>query len=219
MHGVPSTKEIRSALSVAMQQILDHYDATDRNAGLAALGRQRELDRPLPAAFRYELLLVSECFARCGGDPKLGSKIYDARNQPAREVMPLLVELKDQIAATKLKTPDSLPDRLIGFLVAAAGAARESTEPKRHRKPRLTVKLREKTITLDGKAYDVRSLQALRWVKVLADRPGEWVSSKSLQEFDEVLKEVRPDKLRTYLPHEISSLIESRTGAGSRLRF
>jgi hypothetical protein len=85
--------------------------------------------------------------------------------------------------------------------------------------PRIVVELQKKTVTLDGKTHDVTSERALRWLKVLADRPGEWVSSKGLEGYDPELLQVRTDHLRKYLPAEICSLIDSKTGAGSRLRL
>ena len=45
--------------------------------------------------------------------------------------------------------------------------------------PRLTMDLPRKTLTLDGVTYDVASDNALRWVQVLAEHPGEWISGRS----------------------------------------
>jgi hypothetical protein len=82
---------------------------------------------------------------------------------------------------------------------------------------RLTVDLAKRILILDGQIFDVESELALRWVKVLADRPGEWVSSRDLESLDRDLVSVRTDKLRRHLPAEILRMIESKTGAGSRL--
>ncbi len=60
--------------------------------------------------------------------------------------------------------------------------------------PRLTVDLDQKTITLDGKSYDVPSDNALRWVKVLADHNGDWISGPKLPEFDKELLNPRTDR-------------------------
>jgi hypothetical protein len=99
---------------------------------------------------------------------------------------------------------------------SAAGAAPDQAKPA---PPRLTVDLARKQITLDERTYDVRSDLALRWVKVLADRPGEWIAKKELPRYDrELLDTTRTDHLRNYLPQCVNELIESRTGAGSRLR-
>ncbi|MHB8902145.1 MAG: hypothetical protein ACYC6Y_25590 [Thermoguttaceae bacterium] len=80
---------------------------------------------------------------------------------------------------------------------------------------RLTVDLAKRTVTLDGIPYDVRSELALRWVKVLADHEGEWISGPDLAQYDRLLDGVRTDRLK--LPPEIQAVIESQTGAGSRL--
>lgn len=84
---------------------------------------------------------------------------------------------------------------------------------------RLTVNLPKKQITLDGKEYDVRSDNALRWVRALARHPGDWVSGADLKEHDQELDGVRTDKQRRYLPAEILGLIDSETGKGSRIRL
>lgn len=84
--------------------------------------------------------------------------------------------------------------------------------------PRLTVDLACKTVTLDGTKYDVSSDNAIRWVKVLADHPGEWISGSELTKYDSDLI-VRTDRLKRFLPTQVRALIEQRTGAGSRIRL
>ncbi len=98
------------------------------------------------------------------------------------------------------------------------GRRRRKPSSQKHG-PRITVDLQKRTVTFDGKTHDVTSEQALRWLKVLADRPGEWVSSKGLERYDPELLQVRTDHLRKYLPEEICFLIDSKTGAGSRLHL
>jgi hypothetical protein len=96
---------------------------------------------------------------------------------------------------------------------------------ERKRPPlRIIVDIDRKTITLDGKAVPLNSKaskadteKALRWVKALAERPGEWLTSANLGQIDDQLLSARPDKFKHVLPDEINALIESRTGAGSRL--
>jgi hypothetical protein len=83
---------------------------------------------------------------------------------------------------------------------------------------RLTVDLARKTITLDGRSYDVRSDNALRWVRVLAEHPKEWISSADLKMHDPELQDSRTDRWRKHLPEAILRLIDSETGKGSRLR-
>jgi hypothetical protein len=84
---------------------------------------------------------------------------------------------------------------------------------------RLSVDLDRQTLTLDGIQFTVQSVRALRWVRVLAEHPGNWVSSKDLEESDQDLINVRTDKLRKYLPEAVLSLIDSDTGKGSRIRL
>jgi hypothetical protein len=93
-------------------------------------------------------------------------------------------------------------------------AAEQHKEPPR---PRLTVDLARRTVTLDGMTYEVSSDRALRWVKVLAEHPGEWISSTELKRYDPELDDPRPDRCKKHLPPEILSLINSDRRKGSRL--
>jgi hypothetical protein len=94
----------------------------------------------------------------------------------------------------------------------------QTAEPEKP-PPRLTVDLKRQTLTLDAEVHEVPSLNALRWVMVLADRPGEWISKAQLKVYDAELDGVRPDKLKRYLPPKVLSLIDSETGKGSRIRL
>jgi hypothetical protein len=85
--------------------------------------------------------------------------------------------------------------------------------------PRLTVDVARKTITLDGETDDVTSDAALRWVKVLAEHPGEWISAVELRKHDPELDSARTDRLKKLLPERVQHLIDSETGKGSRLRY
>ena len=78
---------------------------------------------------------------------------------------------------------------------------------------RIVVDMARKTLTFDGKDYDVSSERALKWVDRLAENPGEWVSGTDF-EFP-----LRTDKLKEFLHSEILALIESKPGAGSRLQL
>jgi hypothetical protein len=75
------------------------------------------------------------------------------------------------------------------------------------------------TVTLDGTTFDVSSTQAIRWLKVLSDHPGEWISSAELKRFDPDLDGVRTDRLQKHLPAAVLTIMESETGKGSRIRL
>ncbi len=77
--------------------------------------------------------------------------------------------------------------------------------------------LGRKTITLDGVAHDVDSYQALRWIIVLAEHLGEWISSTELKGHDPELDDPRPDRLKRLLPVEICQLISTNRRKGARL--
>lgn len=108
-----------------------------------------------------------------------------------------------------------LHDAAIAWLESIARDA----EGTRIEEPRLTVNLDQRTATLDGQSYDVNSQQALRWLKVLADRPGEWISSADLHLIDPELDGVRTHRLKKKLPEPIREMIESDTGKGSRRKL
>lgn len=82
---------------------------------------------------------------------------------------------------------------------------------------RIAVDLARRSLTLNGVEYAVSSERALRWVNLLAEHPGEWISGVDLEKLDPALMTARPDKLKPFLPAEILILIESKPGAGSRL--
>ena len=91
----------------------------------------------------------------------------------------------------------------------------QSQSQQTHR--RLIVDIATRTVSLDGQEWDVRSVNALRWVQILADRPKEWITSSDLEKLDNELINIRTDRLKKYLPEPIRDLIEAKTGAGSRL--
>lgn len=84
---------------------------------------------------------------------------------------------------------------------------------------RLCVDLAKKQITVGNQTYDVGSEAALRWIKVLADHRGDWISSSDLEKYDKELLRARTDHLKKHLPEPICILIDSETGKGSRLRL
>jgi hypothetical protein len=84
---------------------------------------------------------------------------------------------------------------------------------------RLHVDLGAKLLTLDGTSYPVASERALRWVRILAERSPNWVSGKELPKLDPDLLSERTDKFKPALPSKVRDLIDSQTGAGSRIRL
>jgi hypothetical protein len=52
---------------------------------------------------------------------------------------------------------------------------------------RVVVDINCMTIMLDEISYNVSSKQALRWVKVLVEHPGEWISASELHNYDNEL--------------------------------
>lgn len=98
------------------------------------------------------------------------------------------------------------------------GPTENAPSNKIPRTPRsLDVDIPRKILIFDGIEFDVSSEQALRWVKVLAANPGEWISGPELGQHDAFLQGVRTDRLK--LPEEIKSCIDSDPGKGSRIRL
>jgi hypothetical protein len=74
------------------------------------------------------------------------------------------------------------------------------------------------TVRTTGKDFDLKSEQAARWLKVLADHPGAWISGPDLIQHDEELDGARTDRLRKALPPQIRRMIETgRRGARLKL--
>ena len=95
----------------------------------------------------------------------------------------------------------------------------EDNQKKKPKKRKLTVSVEKQSAILDGKEYDLKSAQVARWIKVLVDHEGEWISSPRLKDYDFELDEARTDRLKKNIPDEIRSLIESTPQRGSRLKL
>lgn len=146
-----------------------------------------------------------------------------ADRKPSRAARRLrLVELFADFAIESglLSPPKGDDSKLVAFSRMVRQVAGSGGEPLR-RQPanRIAVDLDAMTVSLDGTKHDVKSRQALRWIRVLSRRPGEWFSSTWLVECDKELLGARTDKLRRYLPPEVDCLIDSSPGTGSRLRL
>jgi hypothetical protein len=119
------------------------------------------------------------------------------------------------LTAANEKAHIRLADKIAGQGPATVKGAERSTK---HVKPRLTVNLARMTVTLDRRPWEVVSEQALRWIKVLADHPGEWISSPELPGYDIDLQYPRPDRLKHFLPVRVRILISTNRRKGSRFR-
>ncbi len=143
---------------------------------------------------------------------------------PSEQEARLCAVVCDRTAGMDAKTwTGLLIAERIGWMLQAvndppATEATSETEPVDAR--RIQVDLAQMTICLDGETFsDVQSPHALRWIKVLAEQPGVWISSKELLNYDSELDGCRTDKLRRHLPPQILKLISSKNGKGSRLLF
>ena len=141
-------------------------------------------------------------------------------SEPIAENLPRLDA--NQVNQRKLQAPPT-PARL---------TARADKRPRRNKrktkvKPRIlevTVAIERLNVTIhyDGgtqDTIDVRNEQAARWLKVLAERPGKWISGPELVSYDAELDGQRTDRLKNNLPEKLLSLIETSTRTGSRLNL
>lgn len=135
------------------------------------------------------------------------------------------------VEAVFLTAPTARWFRDMDMLRRLAGAGAVPTAPAKAGgvpTSRLTVDEARQTITLDGVTHEVRSVTAIRWVRILAAFPGEWISGGELErrERDVIsdseepkLIKARTDRLRPKLPAVVAELIDSRCGGGSRIRL
>ena len=107
---------------------------------------------------------------------------------------------------------------LASFSQTIAGAAPSVPPPSDV--PPLTVDLEHLSVRISrtGKSYPLGSAEVARWLKILAQRPGVWVSSAELEAFDRALMGRRVERLRKQLPLSLTRIVESKRGKGARLR-
>jgi hypothetical protein len=129
-----------------------------------------------------------------------------------------------------MRTVDAVPEatRLVRRLKCWAGKlktkpaeeqATEAPKPNEPPPPRLTVNLPGMTVTLDDNTYNTDSKQALRWLQILADHPGEWLSSTECATLsnDALMGDYRPHRLMHKLPEPVRTLIETNRRKGYRI--
>ncbi len=95
-----------------------------------------------------------------------------------------------------------------------------SDEVIAHALPPLTVNIEQQSVRINrtGKWYPLPSVEVARWLNVLAQRPGEWLSSADFAAFDPTLVGRRVERMRRKLPLNIVGLIECKRGQGARLQ-
>lgn len=92
--------------------------------------------------------------------------------------------------------------------------------PVEHHVQRLVIDVNHDLAILDGVEHPVASKNALLFLQVLSEHPNEWISGADLGKGkfgDEYIGLSRPDKLKKFIPSELLAIIESQTGAGSKL--
>ncbi|NLE38409.1 MAG: hypothetical protein GX621_10330 [Pirellulaceae bacterium] len=127
----------------------------------------------------------------------------------------LFDEFENALSAVTFFCPKVEPAERRPASIDAEAGGKQAAVALGHRP---TVNLEQRTVTLAGTTHDVKSEKALRWVNVLSEHVGEWISGPMLADYDDELMDARTDKLRAYLPASLLALIDSETGKGSRLR-
>ena len=99
--------------------------------------------------------------------------------------------------------------------------ALETAQPPSLRCSPVTVDIGSLTATFikSNKTIEIRSRQSAKYLKVLADNPGKWITGSELDQYDPDLDGARTDRLRKGLPPKLQSLIETSTRKGSRLKL
>jgi len=78
---------------------------------------------------------------------------------------------------------------------------------------------RTATIVATRKEFELKSEQSLRWLKVLAENEGKWISGSNLKDYDPELEGGRTDRLRKGLPLQLRRLIKTSKRFGARLKM
>lgn len=75
------------------------------------------------------------------------------------------------------------------------------------------------TVTATGKIFSLKKEADARWLKVLIDCPGNWVSGSALENLDPELMGVRTDRMHKRLPAPVKKLVEQKRGDGARIKL
>lgn len=84
------------------------------------------------------------------------------------------------------------------------------------------VLVKERRIVVDGVSFDCDSEKALRWAKVLVERPFEVIPKSELETYDPELTGITTVKNKDcwdYLPREFKDKVETKSGAMGGKRF
>jgi hypothetical protein len=185
------------------------------HANFAAIRLGEELERVAPADAIDAATVVGGDSRRFRAVLGLHQALQDARAAGVWDWLKGPAGKRSRpVKVSKQPAPD-----LSALLARVRLAAEElgGAEEKETPEPRLIVDVDRMTLTLDDVTHDVPSELALRWVKVLSDHAGQWLSGAELRQFDPDLDGVRTDRLLKRLPEPVQQLIESSTGRGSRL--
>ncbi len=84
-------------------------------------------------------------------------------------------------------------------------------------KAKLSVDVERLTVTWKRRTLDLGSELAARWLKVLAENEGKWITAPNLCNYDAELDGVRTDRQKKHIPKPILRFIKSSKRYGSRL--
>ncbi|HEX3152966.1 MAG TPA: hypothetical protein VHR66_33145 [Gemmataceae bacterium] len=199
-----------------MRNSAKHQDRKDSLAGLMvdAAGRMERLDRDRRGA--------SEVARNVGGFITKCHRWIDSgfplSESELKKWSDLDAEARD--ATTQLRYFVSLAEKQQSDPDGSLGSKNiDHRKPDDKEKPRVIVDVARLAISVDGVMYPSTSSLAVRWMKVLADHPGQWFSGSELEKYDGEFLSTRTDRLRKKLDPKITALIESKPGKGSRLRL
>jgi hypothetical protein len=153
-----------------------------------------------------------------------------------QQILELPMYLRGEIPQSLHPLPDRpyymagrpVPVELLDQLVAAAEKLHDLAGPLQGESPTATSESSNHKLIVDllrlvaidsvsGETIELPSAQSARWLKVLADNEGVWISSSALKEHDAELDGVRTDRLLKLLPEGLAAKIQTSKQHGSRL--
>jgi hypothetical protein len=186
----------------------------------------------LPVATQLQMLMRAAVLAKLA---KLGIPSPSLRPRDSAPTWSRLLEFDGPVDSTnalqRLRRNVSFPPRLFPVesevkklpellettpTTALTVPERASPAPPAAPPPRIDVDVAAVTVTLDGKPYPVKQEGAIL-VQALLRKKG-WQSSHDLAKGVFELKGKRLDRIRDKLPEKIQALIETKPGAGYRLK-
>lgn len=132
---------------------------------------------------------------------------------------PVPVELLDRLVNATEKLHDAVVAGIVEIDSKCPAKSSEGDRLAEAAQPRLIVDLAALTATerATGITHTLKSEQVARWLKVLAENEGKWITSTQLAGFDPELDGTRTDRLLKSLPEKLRRKIATSSHTGSKI--